>query len=183
MTWRFRVPPGAVFRGPGWQRRLKGAKEGRWYRIPRAVLREIAGYNDPLEGSRSQAISRARRRGAYEKISYRRVVRGHNARSRLLYLEGGGSQELTAFFLLLTASTAENSGTVASWPAVHHRPDGGVDVYGDHKGLVDAFRARVRAQKFTPQVVQSMAEENIVLREALAKIKTDLSALTLLGLC
>lgn len=141
------------------------------------------GYIDPLEGSRSQAISRARRRGAYEKISYRRLARGYNARSRLLYLEGGGSQELTAFFLLSTASTAENFGTVASWPAVHHRPDGGVDVYGDHKGLVDAFRARVRAQKFTPQVVQSMAEENIVLREALAKIKTDLSAPTLLGLC
>lgn len=37
------------------------------------------------------------------------------------------SRELTAFCLLLTALTAENFGTVASWPAAHHRPDGGVE--------------------------------------------------------
>jgi len=59
--------------------------------MPRAVLREIEGYTDPLEGSRTQAIRRAQRRGAYEKIPYRRVVSGYNARSRLLYLESGGS--------------------------------------------------------------------------------------------
>ncbi|MEU9472192.1 site-specific integrase [Streptomyces avermitilis] len=70
---------------------VKGAKEGRWYRIPRAVLREIEGYTDPLEGSRTQAIRRAQRRGTYEKIPYKRVVRGYNARSRLLHLESGGS--------------------------------------------------------------------------------------------
>lgn len=49
-------------------------------------------------------------------------------------------------------------------------------VYGDHKELVDEFRARAKAQNFTPQVVQSMADENIVLREALAKIKAELAA-------
>ncbi|MFI7235655.1 hypothetical protein [Streptomyces cyaneofuscatus] len=49
-------------------------------------------------------------------------------------------------------------------------------VYGDHKELVDEFRARAKAQKFTPQVVQSMADENIVLREALAKSKAELAA-------
>lgn len=49
-------------------------------------------------------------------------------------------------------------------------------VYGDHKELVDEFRARARAQNFTPQVVQSMAEENIVLRETLAKSKRELAA-------
>ncbi|MFE8005950.1 hypothetical protein [Streptomyces sp. NPDC057418] len=49
-------------------------------------------------------------------------------------------------------------------------------VYGDHKELVDEFRVRARAQNFTPQVVQSMAEENIVLRETLAKIKRELAA-------
>lgn len=49
-------------------------------------------------------------------------------------------------------------------------------VYGDHKELVDEFRARAKAQAFTPQVVQSMADENIVLREALTKIKADLAA-------
>ncbi|MFF2409690.1 hypothetical protein [Streptomyces sp. NPDC058092] len=41
---------------------------------------------------------------------------------------------------------------------------------------MDGFRARARAQNFTPQVVQSMAEENIVLRETLAKIKRELAA-------
>ncbi|MGX1759422.1 hypothetical protein ACWIG5_21325 [Streptomyces lydicus] len=49
-------------------------------------------------------------------------------------------------------------------------------VYGDHKDLVDEFRARAKAQNFTPQVVQNMAEENIALREALGKIKTEVAA-------
>jgi hypothetical protein len=49
-------------------------------------------------------------------------------------------------------------------------------VYGDHKELVDEFRARARAPNFTPQVVQSMADENIVLRESLTKVKTELAA-------
>ncbi|MFF2328790.1 MULTISPECIES: hypothetical protein [unclassified Streptomyces] len=49
-------------------------------------------------------------------------------------------------------------------------------VYGDHKELVDEFRARAKAQNFTPQVVQNMADENIVLREALTKTKADLAA-------
>ncbi|MDJ0464285.1 hypothetical protein [Streptomyces sp. H27-C3] len=49
-------------------------------------------------------------------------------------------------------------------------------VYGDHKELVDEFRTRARAQNFTPQVVQNMADENIVLREALTKTKADLAA-------
>lgn len=48
-------------------------------------------------------------------------------------------------------------------------------VYGDHKDLVDDFRARARARNFTPQVVQNMAEDNAGLREALAKTKTDLA--------
>ncbi|MFE4820289.1 hypothetical protein ACFRFU_28380 [Streptomyces sp. NPDC056704] len=69
-----------------------GAKEGRWYRIPRAVLREVEGYADPLEGSRTEVIRRARRRGSYERLAYLRVVSGYNnTRSRVLYLEGGGS--------------------------------------------------------------------------------------------
>lgn len=38
---------------------------------------------------------------------------------------------------------------------------------------MDEFRARAKAQK---QVVQSMADENIVLREALTKIKAELAS-------
>lgn len=68
-----------------------GAKEGRWYRIPRAVLREVEGYADPLEGSRTEVIRRARRRGSYERLAYLRVVSGYNTRNRVLYVEGGGS--------------------------------------------------------------------------------------------
>jgi len=49
-------------------------------------------------------------------------------------------------------------------------------VYGDHKDLVDEFRARAKAQNFTPQVVEKMADENRELREALTKIKADLAA-------
>ncbi|MFF7258249.1 hypothetical protein [Streptomyces microflavus] len=49
-------------------------------------------------------------------------------------------------------------------------------VYGDHKELVDEFRARAKAQGFTPRVVQDMADENIVLREALTRAKADLAA-------
>ncbi|MFG2683122.1 hypothetical protein [Streptomyces sp. NPDC048392] len=41
---------------------------------------------------------------------------------------------------------------------------------------MDEFRARAKAQNFTPQVVQDMADENLVLREALTKIKTELAA-------
>ncbi|MCY0950453.1 hypothetical protein [Streptomyces sp. H27-S2] len=49
-------------------------------------------------------------------------------------------------------------------------------VYGDHKDLVDEFRARAKAQNFTPQVLQNMAAENAALREALAKTKADLAS-------
>ncbi|MFE9815260.1 hypothetical protein [Streptomyces sp. NBC_00236] len=48
-------------------------------------------------------------------------------------------------------------------------------VYGDHQEFVDEFRARAKAQNFTPQVVQNMAEDNAGLREAVAKTKTDLA--------
>ncbi|MET7854295.1 hypothetical protein ABZT48_40355 [Streptomyces avermitilis] len=49
-------------------------------------------------------------------------------------------------------------------------------VYGDHKDLVDEFKARASAQNFTPQVAQRMAEDNAALRDALAKSKEQLAA-------
>ncbi|KUN34959.1 hypothetical protein AQJ27_48925 [Streptomyces olivochromogenes] len=48
--------------------------------------------------------------------------------------------EMTAFALLLTALTTENFGTVAAWPAVHYRPDGGTDAGG--VALVEAVKPR-----------------------------------------
>ncbi|MFI2369908.1 hypothetical protein [Streptomyces sp. NPDC018833] len=49
-------------------------------------------------------------------------------------------------------------------------------VYGDHKDLVDEFKARAKAQNFTPQAAQRMADENAALRDALAKTKDELAA-------
>lgn len=49
-------------------------------------------------------------------------------------------------------------------------------VYGDHKDLVDEFKAWAKAQNFTPQVAQRMAEDNAALRDALAKTKDELAA-------
>lgn len=49
-------------------------------------------------------------------------------------------------------------------------------VYGDHKDLVDEFKARATAQNFTPRVAQRMAEDNAALRDALAKAKDELAA-------
>ncbi|PWJ05066.1 hypothetical protein DKG34_25005 [Streptomyces sp. NWU49] len=48
--------------------------------------------------------------------------------------------EMTAFALLLTALTTENFGTVAAWPAVHYRPDGGLSAGG--VALVEAVKPR-----------------------------------------
>ncbi|MEE1831698.1 hypothetical protein [Streptomyces sp. SP17KL33] len=49
-------------------------------------------------------------------------------------------------------------------------------VYGDHKDLVDEFKARAKAQNCTPQAAQRMAEDNTALRDALAKTKDELAA-------
>ncbi|MFD5586627.1 MULTISPECIES: hypothetical protein [Streptomyces] len=49
-------------------------------------------------------------------------------------------------------------------------------VYADHKDLVDEFKARAKAQNFTPQVAQRMADDNAALRVALAKAKDELAA-------
>jgi hypothetical protein len=44
-------------------------------------------------------------------------------------------QEMTAFAVLLTALTGENFGTVATWPAVCHRPDGRPGVSDEDGGV------------------------------------------------
>lgn len=67
---------------------IKGGKAGRTYRIPRSVLRSIAGYTDPITGSRAEAMRRAQRAGRYQRLSNLQIVTGYNPRSRLLYLEG-----------------------------------------------------------------------------------------------
>ncbi len=49
-------------------------------------------------------------------------------------------------------------------------------VYGDHKDLVDEFKAQAKAQSFTPQAAQRVADENAALTDALAKTKDELAA-------
>ena len=66
----------------------KGGKAGRVYRAPRSVLVSLAGYLDPLEGSRRVAIARAQTAGRYEGLHGVRVVTGYNARSRSLSVLG-----------------------------------------------------------------------------------------------
>ncbi len=66
----------------------KGGKAGRVYRIPRGVLASLAGYVDPIEGSRPVAIGRARAAGRYERLHGVRIVTGYNPRSRVLHLLG-----------------------------------------------------------------------------------------------
>ncbi|MEX3104965.1 MULTISPECIES: integrase [unclassified Streptomyces] len=117
---------------------IKGRKkEGRTYRIPRRVLRDIAGYYDPLEGSRTDAIRRAQRAGRYEQLPYVRVVSGYNARSRSLRIEGQpkglsldaiGPDERR----LLFRRTAEGLEPLALWLApsgLPKKPDGWEDTF------------------------------------------------------
>jgi hypothetical protein len=48
-------------------------------------------------------------------------------------------------------------------------------VYGDHKDLVEEFQAQVRAQSFTPDAIQKVAEENAALKQELKDTKAALA--------
>ncbi|MDX3608231.1 MULTISPECIES: hypothetical protein [Streptomyces] len=48
-------------------------------------------------------------------------------------------------------------------------------VCGDHKDLMDEFKAQATAQNFTPQDAQRLAEENTTMRHVLAKAKGELA--------
>lgn len=50
------------------------------------MLKGIAAYVDPLEGSRAQAIERARRHGRYDRLRGLTLVTGHSRQGRSLYL-------------------------------------------------------------------------------------------------
>ena len=52
------------------------------------MLEAVASYADPVEGSRAEAVRRARREGRYERLPGLRIVTGYNARSRVLHVEG-----------------------------------------------------------------------------------------------
>lgn len=69
---------------------VKGGKAGRTYRIPRSVLHAVAGYADPVEGSRPEVVRRAQRAGRYEQVPGARIVAGYHAHSRRLLIEAPG---------------------------------------------------------------------------------------------
>lgn len=48
-------------------------------------------------------------------------------------------------------------------------------VYGDHKDLVDDFKARVKARHATPSSIARIADENRALRNANAALKKQLA--------
>jgi hypothetical protein len=66
---------------------IKGRREGREYRIPRSVLRSVASYTDPVEGSRAEAVRRAQLAGRYDGLPGTRIVTGHHWRRRTLAIE------------------------------------------------------------------------------------------------
>ncbi|MFD7282658.1 hypothetical protein ACFV80_37985 [Streptomyces sp. NPDC059862] len=49
-------------------------------------------------------------------------------------------------------------------------------VYGDHKDLVEEFQAKAKARSYTPDAVQKVAEENVVLKQELKDAKAALFA-------
>lgn len=49
-------------------------------------------------------------------------------------------------------------------------------VYGDHKDLMEEFRAQAKARSYTPGAVQKVAEENVVLKQQLKDAKAALAA-------
>lgn len=69
---------------------VKGGGEGRRYFVPRSVLARVGSYLDPVEGSRAEAVGRARQAGRYDALHGVRIVTGYNARTRALYIEGAG---------------------------------------------------------------------------------------------
>lgn len=48
-------------------------------------------------------------------------------------------------------------------------------VYGDHKDLVEEFRARARAQQHTPVLAQALSDENAQLKQKLADTASALA--------
>ncbi|MFG3403636.1 hypothetical protein [Streptomyces sp. NPDC048142] len=74
----------------------KGKREGREYRVPVGVLKSVTGYMDPIEGSRAEAVRRARRAGRYERVARLKIVTRFSPQARTLtVLTAEGSSTLS----------------------------------------------------------------------------------------
>ncbi|GAB2923491.1 integrase [Streptomyces mayteni] len=107
----------------------KGRREGREYRVPAGVVTSLAGYLDPIEGSRAEAVRRARRAGRYERIPGMRIVTRFNRQARTLtVLTAEGSSTLSLDVLgpeergLLFRQSAEGLEPLAVWLGVNGLP-------------------------------------------------------------
>ncbi len=68
---------------------IKGRREGRECRISRSVLRSVAPYLDPVEGSRAEAVRREQRAGRYDGLPGTRIMAGYHWRRRTPAVETG----------------------------------------------------------------------------------------------
>jgi integrase len=126
------IPQAAAGRFPrAWLARacIKGAREGREYFVPSAILKAVAGYCDPLEGSRIEALERARRAGRYERVAGKRIVTGYSRRGRVLHvLSGSGTEPVALDALgpeerrLLFRNTPQGLEPLALWLSVDGMP-------------------------------------------------------------
>lgn len=60
------------------------------------MLRSVEGYQDPLEGSRTEVIRREQRQGRYERLTGVRVVTGHDPRTRHVHVATSNGSEPVA---------------------------------------------------------------------------------------
>jgi integrase len=124
---------------------IKGGGQGREYRVPRSTLTAVAAYTDPVEGSRVEAVARARQAGRYDRLPVR-IVTGYNPRSRVLHLAGvGGASRLSVDVVgpderrLLFRETPAGLEPLALWlttAGLPKRPYGWEDTFQDANGRV-----------------------------------------------
>ncbi len=120
--------------------------DAEWQLIMTALRRDVRVARDRIRSARAlldryragESLSRADRTLAMPLDVFDRtgdIPRSRSGRQAWQAEASGGKagiaarlcltpNEMAAFALLLTAMTGENFGTVATWPAIHYRPDG-----------------------------------------------------------
>jgi integrase len=138
----------------------KGGRQGRFYRIPSRVLRSVAAYTDPVEGSRAEAVRRARREGRYERLSGVQLAAGYNPRTRVLSIMDGVQARPVSVDVvgpderrLLFRRTEAGLEPLALWlgaDGLPKRPHGWEDTFGDANTRVAREWARAGGRDTPP---------------------------------
>ncbi|MEO3749421.1 integrase [Streptomyces sp. B6B3] len=107
----------------------KGKRDGREYRVPAGVVSSLNGYLDRVEGSRAEAIRRARRAGRYDRIPGMKIVTGLSPRARTLTIltdQGSTTRSMDSLEpeerLLLFRPTDDGLEPLAVWLGVNGLP-------------------------------------------------------------